>query len=147
MKTKRKERAKPYRVNVTDDDIRNGLSGDCQRCAVALALRRATGDEDAGVYEDSLNGGGFLVVHGREIRSPREVCDFIYAFDGLPRKDKRPIIPDPLPEELKPFRFVLPSLSNSKWQERCYECEELYSPKRLDDEGYCPECRAATNAD
>jgi hypothetical protein len=138
MKTKRK-RAKPYRVQVTPADIREGMCGDCFNCAIALALQRATGDDHANVHEADF--GMYLEAHSRVIVCPREVVAFVWKYDTMPRNERqRPIIPDVLPDNLRPFEFELPPFDSLEWEERCYECDGLFPTVELNDEQYCPEC-------
>lgn len=127
-----------YTVNVSADDRAKGEAGNCFRCAVALAIQRATGDGHANVYEREW--AMYLEVHGRHIVAPQRVRQFLYAFDALDREDKRGRLPRVLPDELKCFTFTLPSLGDPEWKEQCCECESLVSASELDDEGACREC-------
>jgi hypothetical protein len=127
-------------VDVTCKDIRRGISGDCFRCAVAIATGRATGDKEARLVE--VDWLLHLVVWGRWIVADPEVRDFVRAFDSLERgKSRRPILPKRLAGDIAPFRFVLPPHDSPEWQEECCSCESLVAPDDLDDEGECRECR------
>jgi hypothetical protein len=72
-----------YDVDVTLEDIRNGIKGDCGRCPVALALSRV-------IPEDHLAGVGATewTVYDAAYRAvasgtlPDAVCDFIASFDA-----------------------------------------------------------------
>jgi len=131
-------KVKGYRVRVTRADCRTGEPGECFRCAVALALQRATGDSEAHVYESGWDGRMMLEVHARHIPAPISVRNFIWEFDDLLlRPDGRAIGAD----ELRRPVFTLPPLSDSEWQEECGCCQELLPPADLDDEGTCPDCR------
>lgn len=130
---------KPIAVRVTKAHIANGEAGDCFKCAVALALAKATGDDEANVYENDWTM--YLHVWSRHIVAPYEVRQFVYDFDGQPRReDGRIDLDDEQCEPPKPFAFTLPPLSDPEWQERCYQCEELFDPSELDDEGVCKAC-------
>ena len=129
------------KIRVSASDIRNGRAADCFRCAVARALQRATGDDEAHVNEiDYLLR---LHVWGRIFTAPQCVTDFIVAFDRhYERYDSgRVKLPRRLPEDVRPFSFTIPPLDDPEWEEQCYHCEELCDPKTLDDEGVCQECR------
>lgn len=69
-------------VEITAEDIAQGIEGDCEACPVARALGRATGD---GVSVDS----DVIVFHGRHARqhfsmnTPKEFAIFITRFDGF----------------------------------------------------------------
>ncbi len=127
-------------VSVSEDDIREGIAGDCHRCAVSLALTRATGDTEANVYVDDWLH--YIEIGGRHVLAPPEVTAFVVQFDRQPRgedgridashRDYRP--PDP-------FDFELPDQGDPEWKERCYKCEELFDASDLDDEGVCGDCR------
>lgn len=131
---------KPTKVRVTKKDMREGVGGDCWRCAVSLALHRATGDDHANVYRSDWIL--YVEVWSRSILAPDEVRLFVDAYDELERQeDKTPILPDPLPDDLQPFTFELPPSDSPEWQERCYGCESLFDDADLDDEGNCEECR------
>lgn len=129
-----------YHVEVTEHDILHGVAGNCFRCAVSLALQRATGDDEANVYE--MDWLTWLHVHGRDILAPGEVRQWIWAYDGLDRDDKGRIdVTNRRAKLPEPITFDLPELDDPEWQERCYHCEALFPRDELDDEGVCAECR------
>lgn len=105
-------------VTLTVDDIRTGVAGDCYRCAVALALQRATGDETAHVYEDEDESGLIrLEAHGRSVQAPERVTRFVWDYDSLERSsDGRPVITADKAAMLQPFTFTLPP------EEECEGC-------------------------
>lgn len=39
-----------YTINVTEEDIKAGVQGHCELCAVAMAIRRATGRDEIYTY-------------------------------------------------------------------------------------------------
>jgi hypothetical protein len=128
------------KVRVTATLIRTGLAGDCHRCAVALAVAEATGDDECMMAEvDWLLR---LSVWGRWIAVPYEVRRFVHAVDGLRRKaDGRPKLPRRLAEELAPFEFTLPAFDDPAWDEQCERCGAIFDPAEIDDEGRCEDCR------
>jgi len=64
------------RINVTADDIANGVHKDCERCPVALAVKRATGCVNCDVTADTIYATGMPVF-----TTPRSVQEFIARFD------------------------------------------------------------------
>ncbi|MCI0462473.1 MAG: hypothetical protein L0Z62_36445 [Gemmataceae bacterium] len=129
------------RVRVLARHIRAGVAGNCFRCAIALGLQEATGDNEAHVYERDWNM--YLEVHSRHIVAPVEVRIFVWTVDSLDRReDGRPKLPRRLAgTDFAPFAFDLPAWDSPEWQEECYVCEGLCAPADLDDEGCCEECR------
>lgn len=135
---------KQLRARVTKADIAKGVAGDCLKCAVSLALNRATGDTDVMVYERDWTM--YLKVWSRHIIAPYEVRSFVHEFDGQPRRDDgRLDLKNKECEPPKPFAFTLPPLSSSEWEEECCGCEELFAPSELDDEGCCEGCREGSD--
>lgn len=126
-------------VNLTAEDIANGIAGDCHRCAVALALTRATKDDEAMVYDSEWTI--HLSVWGRSITAPYEVRHFTHEFDGQPRTEAGRIDTNHRDyKPMDPFDFELPDQDDPEWEQECYECGESFDPSDLDDEGYCKEC-------
>lgn len=133
--------AKPIRARVTKADIADGKPGDCLKCAVALALNRATGDGEAMVVE--RDWAMCVKVWSRYIVAPYEVRRFVYHFDGWPRTEdgRLDMAVETCEEPPKPFGFTLPSQDSPEWEEECRGCETLFGPSELDGEGYCEDCR------
>jgi hypothetical protein len=127
-------KVKLIRVRVTAKDIREGGAGDCFRCAVAGALQRATGDNDAHVYESDFLV--YLTAWSRHIHAPDRVRTFVLDYDECPVHERT----GRLPADLRPFVFTLPPQDDPEWLERCGGCEQLFAGSELDDEGICPEC-------
>lgn len=120
------------RVTVTAKDIREGVAGDCFRCAVGLALARHTKDDHSQVVEvDYILR---INTQGRYIIAPEEVQTFVRDFDSVVAEGYRQII-------LKPFSFHIPKWKDSEWDDRCYGCEEFFKTSELDQEGNCVDCR------
>jgi hypothetical protein len=78
-----------YKIEVTQDDIDNGIMDHCSRCALALAIRRQT------PFEVELQNDGQVDVEGRYINLPQEAVEFERKFEDGER------------HLLKPFTFVL----------------------------------------
>jgi hypothetical protein len=128
-------------IQVLAKDVRAAVPGDCFRCAVALALQRATGDDHANVYEDDYQLR--LEVWSRSIIAPWEVTQFVHALDDLPRtRTGRAKLPRKLDGDLTPPTFELPAADDPEWDERCPGCEQYIKADEQDDEGYCAECQA-----
>jgi hypothetical protein len=64
-------------VDVTQDDINNGVAGDPWGCPVAMAVRRLVGESQVEVVEDEISIGGSIYSN------PPEVKDFVFSFDTL----------------------------------------------------------------
>jgi hypothetical protein len=135
-----------YRVRVTEKHIRTGIAGDCNYCAVAMALDEATGDTDCMVVE--IDWTLRLRVWSHWIVASPEVRRFVYDLDGLARKaDGRPKLPRKLKgSDVAPFEFALPPLTDPAWEEECNGCGELFDRGELDGEGSCPDCRERGDA-
>ena len=122
-------------INVTQHHIEVGVRGDCHRCAVALALREATGDDEVSVVEVECLLR--LRVRSRYTVAPVEVMDFVEEFDG----NQLAIEDGDEPAILQPFSFEIPDADSADWEEECCNCECLFSPSELDEYGLCEECR------
>lgn len=74
------------KIEVTDEDIRQGVKGQCGRCPIALAAARAG-------IKDVTVGSYTMKIKHLFIHLPRNVSEFINRFDdGLP---------------VQPFSFVI----------------------------------------
>jgi hypothetical protein len=69
-------------VEVTQRDIRCATSGECDKCAIALALKKHFPTESVNVT------GEVAIIGGRHYRLPQSVVRFILDFDN-----ERPIAP------------------------------------------------------
>ncbi len=74
------------KINVTAEDIREGLRGDCFRCPIALAIKRDTGF-DCDVYspEHIFLGDGPSIIRNKYRPVEKDafvVADFIDSFDN-----------------------------------------------------------------
>lgn len=123
------------KIQVTEDDIKQGIAGDCHCCAIALALARHTGDGEPMVYVDEWQMR--LQVWSRSIVAPWEVTRFIHDMDDESRDEEgHPI----LSSKHEPFEFEIPEDDDNEWDDRCYGCEKYFKTEALDDEGYCEKC-------
>lgn len=66
------------KIEVTDDDIRQGTKGNCVRCPVALAIERALGKDLA--FEPWVVGDAAWVGL-RRCTLPRKARNWIRRFD------------------------------------------------------------------
>lgn len=131
-------------VDVTDRDIVAAKAGNCFRCAVALALARATGDDHANAYERDFELR--LEAWGRSIAAPRKVRQFVRQLDDQPRDDSgRLDLVHPDCDPPSSFSFSLPEFDDPKWKDSCYACGWLFDRDELDDEGMC--CKCSEKAD
>ena len=84
-------------VEVTQDDIKNGLQCDSDKCAIAIALKREykTNDVEVSILHDYAS----LCVGKDElnIRHENKVLDFIYCYDNMDDMD----MPSPKPFTLE----------------------------------------------
>ena len=77
-------------IEVTQDDINNGVPSDCNKCAIALALKREykTDDVKVSIPEDYVS----LCVGKNELniryQMEQDVMDFIDLFDGSSGDDQ-----------------------------------------------------------
>ena len=94
-------------IEVTGRDIDQGEPRSCERCAVALAVRRAYGVDDVDVTPHGPTI--WITVLGRCVRAPAVVREFVDAFDELP-------LGGPFADDrVVPFRFDLPDLVDAEW--------------------------------
>ena len=84
-------------IKVTKTNIKNGLTGDCHNCPVALAVRREFRLKE---HQVDVSGGliNFCVKKSvgyeyQDFEHPKEVAEFIDKFDSG--------------EKVKPFSFVM----------------------------------------
>jgi hypothetical protein len=134
----------PIVVRVTEQHIRDSEPGNCFRCAAAIAVAAATGDDQSNVYEKF--GLTYIETHSLHVIAPVEVRRLVRALDDLDRYTKGPRkgrakLPKKLPDELAPVEFELPAWDDPEWQEQCCQCEELFAPANLDGDGFCSECQ------
>lgn len=85
-----------YTINVTAEDIENGVALSCKHCPVSVALRRISGAYWAHTDQTEIRIGKNDVLKSDSYPTPKEVKEFITAFD----RDK----------EVAPFTFQLRAL-------------------------------------
>ena len=84
-------------IDITDDDIKNGVQGECDKCAIALALKREYKTDDVFVHLTDDTSTPCLQVNKKELnfRYENDVLDFIDCYDYMGDDDYYP--------EPKPF--------------------------------------------
>jgi len=104
-------------VNVTQEDIDNGVRGSSSHCPIALAMKRQLHKTKVSVCEDyneDTNEGEIVAYRGnwdKEWKASKAVMKFVKAFDN----DK----------QVKPHRFRLKNGSQS------YEPPYLFNSKKI----------------
>ena len=72
-------------IEITQSDILNGEPHDCDKCAIALALRREYKTDRVDVGIDNSNSTPYLSVDSKELnidyKMEKIVHDFIVEFD------------------------------------------------------------------
>ena len=72
-------------IDITQSDILNGEPHDCDKCAIALALRREYKTDRVDVGIDNSNSTPYLSVDSKELnidyKMEKIVHDFIVEFD------------------------------------------------------------------
>ena len=72
-------------IEITQSDILNGEPHDCDKCAIALALRREYKTDKIDVGIDNRNSTPYLSVDSKELnidyKMEKIVHDFIVEFD------------------------------------------------------------------
>ena len=86
-------------IDITDDDIKNGVQGECDKCAIALALKREYKTYDVFVHVTDDTSTPCLQVNKKELnfRYENDVSDFIDCFDNQTDMD----YPSPKPFTLE----------------------------------------------
>ena len=84
-------------IDITQDDIKNGIQGDCNECAIALALRREYKTDDVGVFVHDETSSPILTVGKNElkIKYENDVLDFIDCYDNISTEDDYFKTPEP----------------------------------------------------
>ena len=84
-------------IDITHDDIKNGIQGDCNECAIALALRREYKTDDVGVFVHDETSSPILTVEKNElkIKYENDVLDFIDCYDNMSTEDDYFKTPEP----------------------------------------------------
>lgn len=67
---------KQLQIDVTADDIKHGLAGECALCPIALSLRRAFPSAEFISVAD-----GLIVVDDSTATMTKRIADFVTEFD------------------------------------------------------------------
>jgi len=72
-------------IDITDDDINNGVQCDNHKCAIARALKREYKTDNISVYIPDDISTPVLLVNRKElnIRHENDVLDFIDCYDYM----------------------------------------------------------------
>ena len=86
-------------IDITQDDIINGVQGDCEKCAIALALKREYKTNNVKVLVHDDTSTPILSIGSKElsIKYENDVLDFIDCYDNMDDMD----IPSPKPFTLQ----------------------------------------------
>ncbi len=85
-------------IDVTQDDIKNGVQGDCEKCAIARALKREYKTNDVEVLAQDGEDVSLCVGKNQlNVRYENDVLDFIDCYDNMDDMD----IPSPKPFTLQ----------------------------------------------
>ena len=72
-----------YKINVDEEDINNGIPGNCNACAISQALRRKFNTN--AVYTEIDGGDVVLTIDEKKFQvndmQESDVIDFIFDFD------------------------------------------------------------------
>jgi len=76
-------------IDITDDDIKNGVQGECDKCAIALALKREYKTDDVFVHVTDDTSTPCLQVNKKDLnfRYENDVLDFIDCYDNMSTED------------------------------------------------------------
>jgi len=79
-------------IDITYDDIKNGVQCDNSKCAIARALKREYKTDDISVYIPDDVSTPVLLVNRKElnIRHENDVLDFIDCYDYMGAHDDYP---------------------------------------------------------
>ena len=76
-----------HKINVTEEDIKNGEPQDCKSCAISQALKRYFMTEETYTMIDDGTGDVSLEVNDIKYQvnhmHESDVADFIYDFDQV----------------------------------------------------------------
>jgi hypothetical protein len=97
------------KIKVTKDDILLGETGESSSCAIALAVRRATGDSaDVSVGGSDISIGEYARAEGVQKALDRQLNRFVGEFDDLEGNPDSPERRASVKKsKIKPFTFVL----------------------------------------
>ena len=74
-----------HKINVTEEDIKNGIPSESKSCAISQALRRKFNTDETYTIIDDTTGDVSIEVDDIEFQvnhmHESDVADFIYDFD------------------------------------------------------------------
>ena len=92
-------------IEITDDDIKNGVQCDTKKCAIARALKREykTDNVEVAILDDYVS----LCVGKDElnIRYENDVLDFIDCYDNMSTEDDYYLTPRPFTLEVVEWKI------------------------------------------
>lgn len=96
-----------YKINVNEEDIKNGIPSDCRACAISQALRRQFNTEETYTMISDETGNVSIEIDDRKFQvndmQESDVIDFIHDFDNYADL----YFLNLNPEELKPITFEI----------------------------------------
>ena len=100
------------KINVTEEDIKNGIPSDCRACAISQALRRQFNTEETYTMISDETGDVSIEIDDRKFQvnhmHESDVVDFIFDFDNYANDYFNNLNP----EKLKPITFEIEELKN-----------------------------------
>ena len=76
-----------HKINVTEEDIKNGIPSESKSCAISQALRRKFNTDETYTIIDDTTGDVSIEVDDIEYQvnhmHESDVADFIYDFDQV----------------------------------------------------------------
>jgi len=87
-------------IDITDDDINNGVQCDNHKCAIARALKREYKTDDVHVMVEDEDA--ILIVNKKELKYNYEndVLNFIECYDNMSTEDDYYLTPKPFTLEV-----------------------------------------------
>ena len=96
-----------YKINVNEEDIKNGIPSNCNACAISQALRRKFKTDETYTMIDDETGNVSIEIDDRKFQvnhmHESDVADFIFDFDNYANDHFNNLDP----EELKPITFEI----------------------------------------
>jgi len=75
-----------HKINVTEEDIKNGIPSNCNACAISQALRREFNTDETYTMIDDETGNVSIEIDDRKFQvnhmQENDVLDFIDTFDN-----------------------------------------------------------------
>tara|TARA_R100001440_G_scaffold16293_4_gene27735 strand:+ start:5277 stop:5588 length:312 start_codon:yes stop_codon:yes gene_type:complete len=96
-----------FKINVNEEDIKNGIPSDCRACAISQALRREFNTEETKTTISDETGDVCIEIDDRKFQvnhmHESDVADFIFDFDNYANDYFNNLVP----RELKPISFEI----------------------------------------